>query len=231
VPSGPARSHVADLERAGYSLHAIAVAADVSHTTVMRLADLPTCLARTSQAILAVTPAGIVASRPATAWVPAVGAQRRVGALRCMGWGTREINAWARAAGLVLDVKRLPRRRQVTRATHEAVCAAYEALWRSAGPNDQVRRRAPGEGHHPPMAWDDDTIDNPSAQPYAPPQKRRGSQRRVELDDVEHLLSFGEPFERIAAQLGVTTGGIEAACTRAGRPDLIDRLRRSRRAS
>jgi hypothetical protein len=67
-------------------------------------------------------------------------------------------------------------------------------------------------GFAPPLAWDDDAIDNPSAQPATAGQAPRG---RVDLDDVQHLESFGVSRDEIARRMNVQLESIDRAEYRA----------------
>ena len=69
----------------------------------------------------------------------------------------------------------------------------------------------------PPLAWDDDSIDDPKAVPAGIYQ---GAARGVDVDEVEHLIATGEHPDNIATRLDRNRGAIRQACDRAGRRDL-----------
>jgi hypothetical protein len=97
--------------------------------------------------------------------VSAVGVTRRLRALYWMGHRSREL---AHFTGLHEDtVLGLARGRweRTTVARRDAVCAAYDRLAMSYGSSERARRFAADNGWHGPLAWDDDTIDDPRAVP------------------------------------------------------------------
>jgi hypothetical protein len=102
--------------------------------------------------------------------VDATGMVRRMQALACMGWS---FQTTAKRAGLGRG-RDIAARATVTRATADAVAAAYEEMWatppRPATREERIvvaktKARAFREGWAPPLAWDDDDIDNPDARP------------------------------------------------------------------
>jgi hypothetical protein len=86
----------------------------------------------------------------------------------------------------------------VYRKTHEAVAAAYDALSMKLPPDTgisrQVRAHAERRGWAPPLAWDDDTIDDPDAVPLggvkgtADPSEQ---QQQVDMAVVWRLFDEG----------------------------------------
>lgn len=105
---------------------------------------------------------------PAT--VDATGAKRRVEALMTLGYDTHQI-----AAGIGLarnNVSRLlnNHRTEVRHETHEAIVRFYDQAWQTPSTHRYIKRTkalAAKRGYVPPMAWDDDTIDDPLAEPFA----------------------------------------------------------------
>lgn len=98
--------------------------------------------------------------------VDPVGARRRVEALQVMAYTQKNI---AEASGLKPgNLSRMIRRDQVYifRSTHDAIAATYNRLSMTFGPSELSRKVALQRGYLPPLAWDDETIDNPDAKPY-----------------------------------------------------------------
>lgn len=170
VPAAPVRAHVCALLDAGVSRGAVAAAAGVSWGTVAKLVDgahasmQPAVAARLERVTLET-----VRSRPdPTGYVLAVGARRRIRALLANGW--RHVDITARMhqhrPGCTRSQLVLHKPGEwVTRRTHDAVAAAYDALADHLGPSQYTRDRAAAAGYVPPIAWDDDTIDDPAALP------------------------------------------------------------------
>lgn len=97
-------------------------------------------------------------------FVDPAGTRRRVQALATMGWSAREVFrrvGWTGAPGHAMHGNR-----QIRRETAAAVARVYDELWNRPGPDVRVRAYAQRSGWAPPQAWDDDTIDDPQAQPY-----------------------------------------------------------------
>lgn len=105
--------------------------------------------------------------------VPVLGAQRRVEALQAQGWPGRWLSAklgWREQRLQTL----LCHQKYVNRSTYQAICRLYDQLWDQRPPMDTPGHRqsvartvrwAARRGFAPPLAWDDDTIDDPQAKP------------------------------------------------------------------
>lgn len=103
-------------------------------------------------------------------WRPAVGVARRLQALTAIGWSDAHL-----ADRLDLHRSYVVRLRadknssgDVTPATYDAVARVYDDLWDTPyiGPySSRTKRLAARKGWAPPLAWDDDAIDDPHAQP------------------------------------------------------------------
>lgn len=111
-------------------------------------------------------------NRDKTAIVDATGTRRRLQALAALGWSAREI---AERHGLHRDTVRwwyrMPR---VERATAVKVAAWYDEMSMMLPPMETsserrsattTRGQARAKGWPPPLAWDDDMIDDPNAAP------------------------------------------------------------------
>lgn len=97
--------------------------------------------------------------------VDGIGTRRRLQALAAIGWTYAEIAA--RIGKNTPAVQRVaqgcdPRVRTVTA---EAIRRVYEQLSMTPGPSTLVRGYATRHGWPPPLAWDDDLIDDPDATP------------------------------------------------------------------
>lgn len=98
-----------------------------------------------------------------------------------------------------------PGRVQVTVQTRAGVAALYEQLWNPAHPNPTAVAHARRHGWAPPMAWDDETIDDPNATPegVGPAGTRRS------FDEVVWRRELGEPLDVIARDLGMRVESLE----------------------
>ena len=151
-----------------------------------------------------------------------VGTCRRIRALARLGWTTQLIGE---AMGGV-DKRHVSRfmdgtAQYVTVATEKAARRAYDQLSMKLGPSPRARLLAEKKGWPPPLAWDDDTIDDPAATPYV------GTDRYgVDVDDIVWLIRCGGTWDSISARLGVTKDAVEKSLRRHGRTDVILELAR-----
>lgn len=108
-------------------------------------------------------------------FVDACGTRRRVQALMTLGWPIRSQAAMAGISSgsqLARDVRECA---TVSRATAERVAALYDQLWDKPPVGTckaeniaiaMTKARAARAGYAPPLAYDDDSIDDPDAEPY-----------------------------------------------------------------
>lgn len=94
--------------------------------------------------------------------VDAAGTQRRLRALAAIGWSFVELGHRLGMGGCVVSRIAVANSR-VLLATAEKVSALYDELSMIPGGNKTVVTRARMKGWAPPLAWDDDSIDDPSA--------------------------------------------------------------------
>lgn len=163
VPAGPVIEHVKALTDRGLTTWQIGREAGIEPSTVRRLAvgQQKTVWARTADRVLAVR----LDVRVSLGDVSSVGAVRRIRALYALGHFNHEIAAkagisrdavWALAAGRWPTIKV---------GMDDGVRAAYDQLWMSAGKSPKTRLLAERKGWVSPLAWGDDTIDDPRAVP------------------------------------------------------------------
>lgn len=143
--------------------------------------------------------------------VPSLGTTRRLRALAAIGWTQKDV-----AAELGLSPQRI---NHLTRgrypllypSTVAAVTAVYDRLGmvvpidppvvkeRGQRPHEACRRRARRLGWKPPLAWDDDTIDNPRARGQL---GRTTARPRHEVDPivVERVLDGDNTLDTTTAE-------------------------------
>lgn len=97
--------------------------------------------------------------------IDATGTVRRLRALAVIGW-----DVYTLADRLSWDWHRVSRIRtgaqqMVLRDTARAIAAIYDELAARRGPSARAALDARQRGWQPPLAWDDDTIDDPTAEP------------------------------------------------------------------
>lgn len=165
VPAGQARDHILFLLERGHTYETIGREAGVSRTTIRDVAVgvRPALQPRTHRAIMALAP------RPAMGAanndkVAAVGSYRRLRALMTLGYRRCDL-AERIQPGVTLVLERGPEAR-VRATTHEAIKRHYEQMRWEPGPSRDSAARARRAGYDPPEAWDEDTIDDPTARPF-----------------------------------------------------------------
>lgn len=183
--TAPVRLHLDKLRKeAGLGTRRIAELAGVSRTGVEGARRNERMYPYIAAAILAVQPREVLPRH----LVDATGTRRRMRALVALGWSFRE---QALNAGIAVD----PYRRSagvggVRLATARMVGDVYDRLsmvrpdGRAAGWSRQFAHRC---GWFPPLAWDDDRIDDPDALPCLLPPVRPCS-RELELA-VQHVAA------------------------------------------
>lgn len=149
--------------------------------------------------------------RPA-ALVDKTGTVRRLQALAAIGWSPHDLAERLDCRYTQVQQLRGSERPRVQRQIAEKVAAIYEELQGTPGGNEKARAWAEKLGWAAPLAWDDDAIDNPAAQPE---RDEPVQQRGVDLAEVRFLESCRESREQIAKQLGVRLESIERAEFRA----------------
>lgn len=216
VDAEPLRQHVAMLKEAGLSQWDIAIAAGWKSRNA--LADALTrkmVTPRTMRRVLAVT--APPASRR-NGYVDATASRRRLQALAVMGWPTRQIAA--RLGNLDPQTYRYianGRTRTIRRRTEQAIAELYDELWATPGPSRKSASIAKSKGWVPPLAWDDDSIADPSARPHGAdwkPTNQRGLREVLEdFEDTRHY--HGGELRLAAMRMGMTPQALERALFRA----------------
>jgi lambda repressor-like predicted transcriptional regulator len=152
------------------------------------------------------------------------GTHRRLQALVFNGWSVRQLAARLGRTQPNLRLT-LHRSQRVKPDVAAAVRALYDELWDHAPPErDRFERRsvtmarqyALARGWVPPLAWDDDEIDDPAASPANGWERREGVRRwGVLAEDAADLLRAGEEPRQVAERLGVTRSTLATVLTRA----------------
>lgn len=180
VPVAPTAERLHQLRDAGVSMHAVARTIGVSETTLVNIAKghQRHVQAWTANAIARVAIPAVLDCE--TTGYPGIGARRRVAALLAIGWTHAHLH---RQTGGVAtgDVINDPGRR-VEAHTYHAIRETYERLCMTPGPSSRNRARARRHGWNPPMAWDEDSIDDPNAIPLG--VSREGASSHL-VDDVD----------------------------------------------
>lgn len=204
----PARQHVLALLDSGVSRRRVAVLAGTSSNVLLALTSgtrgyppTRTIDRGIAARILAIElPAAVHHIATPGACVPSVGTVRRLQALCAIGYTQSDLLA---RAGLSSARRgrlfHLGRQASVWASTARAVEALFNELQLTPGPSERSRRRAAELGWAPPLAWDEDTIDDPAATPdagepavgRAPILERYQDLRGIGCSDAEALRALG----------------------------------------
>jgi hypothetical protein len=236
----PAAAHVRALMAAGMGWKRVAAAAGLDNSLVYPLlygrpdrnGGAPRTKARrtTVEAILAV-PMPTLDDLADGRRVDPTGTARRVQALACIGWS---VDRTAARAGIDRQaVDQALRGGQVTVKTARAIRDCYDELWATPAPEGDQRQRiaaarsrnrAARLGWSPPLAWDDEAIDDPAVTPSHVERDGRG----FDLDEWLHLVRAGEDPERAARRCGAASlRTVERVAYRAGRGNEYTRARKA----
>jgi hypothetical protein len=211
------------------SLEGIAAASGVGEMTISRLHRglLKTIRRSNAEALLAVTPDKV---RPnGEVLVPNIGGRRRIQALMAIGWRHKDLTPLLGlpSANIVYQDGQW-----FTKRKHDAIKRVYDQLWNKPGPGGAlVIKRAEKAGYSPPLAWDDETIDDPAAVPNLGAKVSNigmtapGTVRKTDavIEDVEFLLEEGLDWDAITTRLCLNPVTLDRALHRRGRADLINR--------
>lgn len=215
------RAHLSTVIAAGVKLSTVAHVTGCSKSTIRAIAEGRTkgCQQAIALRVLAVTVEGVLNATALNprAHVPAIGACRRVRALQSIGHTFDCIRAIAGC-----DVSQVVESSSVALSTHQGVVRAYNALSMTPGHSQHNRTWAARRGWPPPLAWDDDDLDDPNARPALTP-KGRGQL----VEDIELVAASGAPWDAAAARLGTTRTALDRRLHRLGRHDLAARFTRN----
>lgn len=203
VPTGPVRSHILALINSGMSQDDIAAAASVSRiSTIHRVLAVPgdhRMRASSASRIMAVQPLASADQKfRASGYVDATGTIRRVQSLMAIGYQLCDIAqrsdiSWQAASGILNG-----KQGSVIASTAQSVDRVFRELQMAPGGDVRAIRRAKRNGWHPPFAWDEDTIDNPAADPHVSTVDKNSW-----LDEYRELKGFGLDLDQIAGRMGI----------------------------
>lgn len=235
IDAQPVRKHVSALMEYGIGLKRIASIAGVSNSTLGKILygdntrNLPPrarVAVHVAEAVLAVKPSLDHLGR--TVSVDAAGTRRRIQALVAIGWSQSRIG---HLIGMEpTNFTRTIRSDRVHADTARKIKALYDELWNqpqtgtdwhSKAAATRARNYAKNHGWLPPLAWDDETIDDPATLPatFEETPQVHGEER---IADIEFLIRSGAGQSEILSRLGFKNlGALERLCQRYGRGDVV----------
>lgn len=221
IDAGPVAEHLRTLRAAGTPWDRICEAGRLSTNSAWKLMTgrQAVILASTAARIFAITPV-----QGPTAPVAALGSVRRLRALYALGHGPATIVG---ACGLSrpfvcrLVAGQLDR---VTADTAAKIAQAYRVLSMWVGSDARCRNRAARDAWAPPLAWEDNLLDDPDATPcdWRPrSDDRRGLRSAVVVEESRFLIEdAGLNRNAVADLLGLTREGLDRALSRSGHTEL-----------
>lgn len=184
VPVEVVREHLDTLRARGLSLRAIAAAAGIPESTLQPILHPPHASKAGYRHVHGPTAAALLRVQPGDApdWacVFVVGSRRRVEALMWRGWsGVYLGQRLGMTHQAVYSIR--TRADRITAFNARRIAALFDELETKDGPSAHTRTRALRAGYAPPAAWDEDTIDDPDAQPFVAAEVPR------DADDVDEV--------------------------------------------
>lgn len=222
VDPTPAMRHIEALRAGGMGNGSIAKAAGLNKETIRNIS-----VGSRTRGIRPDTERNILSVQLAAEWADSTGTMRRVQALAALGHTFASIAAEAglRRGNTLSDIVR--GQQSVRRTTAEQVAAAYERMSMTHGPSFRTRAYARAQGWAVPLAWDDETIDDPTATPVG--MHKKGQRGQLDLDEWFRLVRYGEHPERAAERCGVKLGSVDWHARRHGRSEeYVTAMERSR---
>jgi transcriptional regulator with XRE-family HTH domain len=205
VDAEPVRAHIMALKDAGVGDRAIVELSGVSRSALqiirrgrpgLNRPPRTEVLSRTAEKILAIPLDAD--NRRYGVRVSATGSLRRLRALHAIGWTQTEI---ARRIGWTLqNLNRyfISDPEMINRGTAVDIARVFDQLQLIPGPSERARRHAKKLGWPPPLAWDEDTIDDPDAKPD------RGVHRPVSFPErYLEMREIGYNDLQIVGKLGI----------------------------
>lgn len=153
--------------------------------------------------------------------IDATGTARRLRALVAIGWTFDDL---AHQLGYASkgSLRNITARRYVSPATEKRVRALYDRLSMTHGPSSRSRAIARGRGWAPPLAWDDDSIDDPAAEPNVGKADGRAG---IHADDIAWACRYERhTWDTLAARFGINPRSLRTVLRRAGMHDLQARI-------
>jgi transcriptional regulator with XRE-family HTH domain len=215
VDAEPARRHVRHLKKSGLGYRRIAELSGTTGPLIFRLLHGTKSTGKPpTRSLRAATAARILAVQPVLdviaegAKIDATGTRRRLQALVAAGWTQSRIaEQLGMTPGTLSTVIRSAR---TTGKTARAVAGLYERMWNLVPPQGTALERgavkraraiAARYSWAPPLAWDDETIDDPAAEPEGVGRDKPSRVRKLPpADDIHWLIQGGDSVEVIAAR-------------------------------
>lgn len=216
VPIGPARAHLQRLRDAGMSWKRIAELSGVNSWTVRNVIHVDQGHVRisTAKGLLSVpVPERQHDVAAPGAQIPGLGTQRRLRALVALGYSNQQL-----AAEIDYPKSQFQRllsgQYDVTAAVARRAEKVFQRLQMKPPPDgyaaNRARLRARRRGWPTPLAWDEETIDDPRSRPRVPMIRAEAW-----MPEYEKLRTKGHSHKKIAALMGIEECSLNTRIRRA----------------
>jgi len=215
VPRGPVAEHVRSLIAAGWYVNQIAERANVARSVVrgaMGERGNKLIHRRNAAKLLAVKADMPRVNRDAQ--VPSHGAILRIKALQAIGWRHADLTE---RSGLNTALLYKQTGKRITQRHHDAIVRVYDDLAMTPGPSHHTAARAAKKGWLPPLALDDDRLDDPTYVPDVTVLRRPDAPKVIPVEDVAELHAQGLDQYQIGERLGWHHDTVRKAIRRMGR--------------
>lgn len=161
--------------------------------------------------------ARIRAAAAGAAVVPAFSTHRRIRALNALGWTCSMISEhMGMGPNYVYDLTRCD---AINNRTAGRIADVYERMSMKLPPDNrhtqQMRQQAKERGWPPPMAWDDDQIDDPNGKPVGHiPMGPDLEIRATRYHEMVHFDFLGYSLEQLCGKLHVSKDSLWKWCDR-----------------
>lgn len=224
VPIGPTVEHLRKLSAAGMGTVRVADLAGLCRHTVQQLnrSGRKTCARKVADGILAVP---IPEHSPFNelfapgAMIPIIGTMRRLRALAVAGYDLADLGARLGMKFQHVSYLRLGKSPKVTVRVARNVAKMFNELQMTPGPSGAATRVAERNGWHPPLAWDEESIDDPTAKPGGIHDRRN---RRLDSSEFAARIadhrSVDHTDDEIADRMGIAVASLQDKLKRNGLP-------------
>ncbi|WP_314325473.1 hypothetical protein [Paenarthrobacter ilicis] len=240
VDATEVRAHILALMEAGVSMKRLASLAGMSHSTVSAVVYGRTERGHTAyRRVHKDTAAKLLAIQPTlenmapNRYIDSCGTIRRLQALVAIGWSQQrlgnQLGMNRSNFGAMMNADQCTVRRAIAVRNLYNQCwnrPQTGTEWHAKTSATRARNHAKARGWAPPLAWDDETIDNPDAQPEFGTKLKL---RDTIAEDVEFMHKTGASIDEMSERLGNPWQSIERQLHRMGRGDLITRVKTDNR--
>ena len=196
VDAEPVRDRLRSLVADQVPLRTLGRVTGLSPTTVRKIldGDQASVQRATAARVFQVNPQDVYLAQ-STGHVPRIGAVRRVQALLAMGWPHHALGAAGitHSAQIICAAGDL-----ITAARWRQVRDVYDRLSMTPGPSPETRGWAAKLCYAPPLAWDEESIDDPAAAPQC------GAAAAAEVDEVVDAVAVARAAAAPGAAVSLT---------------------------